>query len=156
VASLHTSLGYMQPIGVPIPIDELFYLGGIGSLRGYPVRTVSPYLSTVMTPTDYLGVGSSNVNHIFLGGQAEAVANLEYTFPIMKDLGLKGVIFFDAGNSADTIKNTFSGILTSYGAGLRWLSPMGPLRIEYGIPLEPRPGIDSPSGRLEFSMGSIF
>ena len=47
-------------------------------------------------------------------------------------------------------------LLTSYGFGIRWASPMGPLRLEYGIPINPRPGIDSSSGRFEFAIGSMF
>ena len=47
-------------------------------------------------------------------------------------------------------------MLMSYGMGIRWASPMGPLRLEYGIPLNPREVIDSKSGRLEFSIGSMF
>jgi outer membrane protein insertion porin family len=44
----------------------------------------------------------------------------------------------------------------SYGAGIRWQSPMGPLRLEYGIPVNPRQGIDNPGGKFEFSIGSMF
>jgi outer membrane protein insertion porin family len=44
----------------------------------------------------------------------------------------------------------------SYGAGIRWQSPIGPLRLEYGFPLNPRSDIDSKSGRFEFSIGSMF
>jgi len=49
-----------------------------------------------------------------------------------------------------------SSVLMSYGAGIRWASPIGPLRLEYGIPLNPRAGEDSNSGRFEFSIGSLF
>jgi outer membrane protein insertion porin family len=44
----------------------------------------------------------------------------------------------------------------SYGWGIRWASPIGPLRLEYGIPINPRNIIDSTTGRLEFSIGSMF
>jgi outer membrane protein insertion porin family len=46
--------------------------------------------------------------------------------------------------------------LGSYGGGIRWLSPIGPLRLEYGIPINPRANIDSKSGRFEFSIGTMF
>ena len=156
VATLRGTLGYIQAIGKDIPIDEKFYLGGIGSLRGYSVRTVCPVRTTTLTGQDMNGVGSTSPNHVYLGGQVEAVANLEYTFPLIKEAGLKGVVFYDAGNSMDTFKSTFSSILTSYGAGIRWFSPIGPLRLEYGIPIKPRAGIDNKGGRLEFNIGSIF
>ena len=155
VASLRGSLGYIQSIGKDIPIDEKFYLGGISSLRGYTGRTVCPVLSTPHTTQDGLGIGSDSTNIVYLGGSMQAVVNMEYTFPLLKDAGLKGVVFFDTGNSANTLGKTFN-FLSSYGAGVRWFSPIGPLRLEYGIPLNPRKDIDKSSGRLEFSIGSIF
>jgi outer membrane protein insertion porin family len=157
VASLRGSLGYIQSIGgKPVPLDEKFYLGGISTLRGYTGRTVCPVLQKPVSAFDVDRFGATAINTVYLGGNMEAVANLEYTFPLLKDAGLKGVIFFDAGNADDNLRKTFSGILTSYGAGVRWFSPIGPLRLEYGIPLNPRPSIDKASGRLEFSIGSIF
>ena len=156
VASLRGTLGYIQGLGKDVPIDEKFYLGGINSLRGYSSRTVSPTRNNVILSRDLDGNITSVSNRVYLGGEVEAVANLEYTFPLLKEAGLKGVVFFDAGNSDDTFKGTFSNILTSYGAGIRWFSPIGPLRLEYGIPINPREGIDKSSGKLEFSIGSIF
>jgi outer membrane protein insertion porin family len=102
------------------------------------------------------GTTKPKFKHAFIGGDAEAVFNAEYTMPLLKDAGLKGVLFFDAGNSSDGLGNVFSGILSSYGFGIRWFSPIGPLRLEYGIPLNPRTGIDSGGGKLEFSIGSFF
>ncbi|GFO70727.1 outer membrane protein assembly factor BamA [Geomonas limicola] len=156
VASLRGTLGYIQGLGKTIPIDEKFYLGGISSLRGYAGRTVSPYRAVPHTSQSGGGIGTDVVNHVFLGGEIEAVANAEFTFPLLKDAGLKGVLFFDAGNCQNSLKDTFGTILTSYGFGFRWFSPIGPLRLEYGIPLKPRPGIDNSGGKLEFSIGSIF
>jgi outer membrane protein insertion porin family len=157
VASLRGTLGYIQGLGKTVPIDEKFYLGGISSLRGYSARTVCPTRANSITDNSNLsGIVTTSDNRVYLGGEMEAVANLEYTFPILKDAGLKGVLFFDAGNSQDTLKETFSTILTSYGLGIRWFSPIGPLRLEYGFPISPRAGIDKTSGRLEFSIGSIF
>jgi len=156
VASVRGTLGYIQRLGKDIPIDEKFYLGGISSLRGYSPRTVSPTKTTQVPIIGLVGFEGNSESRVYLGGEVEAVANLEYTFPLLKEAGLKGVVFFDAGNSSDTFKDTFSNILTSYGAGIRWFSPIGPLRLEYGIPINPREGIDKSSGRLEFSIGSIF
>jgi len=156
VASLRGTVGFIQRIGKDIPLDEKFYLGGISSLRGYSGRTVCPVISSSPVISDIRGVGSSSSNRLYLGGEAEAVVNLEYTFPLLKEAGLKGVVFFDAGNAGSTVGNTFSNFLTSYGAGVRWFSPIGPLRLEYGFPINPRAGIDKASGRLEFSIGSIF
>ena len=157
VGSVRGTLGYVQAYGgKEIPIDEKFYLGGISSLRGFSSRTVSPFKTTPVSIIDDSGAHGTEDNRVFLGGAAEAVANVEYTFPLLKEAGLKGVIFFDAGNCANNFNDTFSNLLTSYGGGIRWFSPIGPLRLEYGIPINPREGIDSKGGKLEFSIGSIF
>ena len=125
-------------------------------MRGYTGRTVCPVISSTIEGHDIDRFGTRTANNVYLGGDTEAVANLEYTFPLLKSAGLKGVAFYDIGNSADGIGGTFGNLLSSYGAGIRWFSPIGPLRLEYGIPLNPRAGIDKSSGRIEFSIGSIF
>jgi len=154
VFMVHGTFGHIQETGEKIPIDEKFYLGGISTLRGYDGRTVSPY---VLTPQYDSQTGKVISNErAYVGGDTEAVFNAEYTLPLLKDAGLKGVIFFDAGNAADGVDNVFSDILSSYGFGIRWFSPIGPLRLEYGIPINPRKGIDDEGGKLEFSIGSFF
>ena len=153
VFMMQGTLGYIQETGAKLPLDEKFYLGGINTLRGYGSRTVSPFKSTEQNdPVTGVITGTQRV---YLGGDSEAVFNAEYTLPLIKEAGLKGVLFFDAGNSVDGIGNVLSTLQTSYGFGIRWFSPIGPLRLEYGIPLNPRKGIDS-SGRLEFSIGNFF
>jgi outer membrane protein insertion porin family len=145
VFSLKGEFGYIRPYGgYRLPIDEKFYLGGINTLRGYSNRTVSPWI-----------IGRTG-ERFYMGGAAETVYNAELTIPLLKDAGLKGVVFFDTGNSYRYGRDLFSSMQSSYGAGIRWFSPIGPLRLEYGFPLNPRTGIDSNSGRLEFSIGSFF
>ena len=151
IASTKLTLGYISEVGQPIPIDEKFYLGGIGSLRGYESRTVSPTKTAFIKDIN----GNLSNSRIYLGGENELFGNVEVTFPLLTEAGLKGVIFFDYGNSFTTTSEAFP-LLSSYGFGIRWSSPIGPLRLEYGIPLTPRVGIDSASGRLEFSIGSMF
>jgi len=159
VFSVRGTMGYVQEIGKPVPIDEKFYLGGINTLRGYSARTVSPFVLVDVTTTSstpqIIGT-STQKTRAYIGGDKEAFFNAEYTFPLLKDVGLKGVAFFDAGNAYDKSQEYFSTVKTSYGGGIRWFSPIGPLRLEYGIPLNPRDGIDSPGGRLEFSIGGFF
>ncbi len=96
------------------------------------------------------------MNNVFVGGEAEAVFNLEYHFPLVKEAGLKGVVFFDMGNAYEHLGDMFTRFQASYGFGVRWFSPMGPLRLEYGIPVNPRTGVDKTSGKLEFSLGTLF
>jgi outer membrane protein insertion porin family len=144
IFSTKLTLGYIQEAGKLVPIDEKFYLGGIYSLRGYKSRTVSPTTQI-------------NGHVVYLGGNKEAFSNTEITFPVLQEFGVKGVAFFDCGTSNDNSFNKmFNSLLMSYGGGIRWTSPMGPLRLEYGIPINPRGDIDSKNGRFEFSIGSLF
>ncbi|NVN98237.1 MAG: outer membrane protein assembly factor BamA [Geobacteraceae bacterium] len=153
VFMVHGTFGNIMEAGAKVPIDEKFYLGGIGTLRGYGGRTVSPY---VMVPQyDPIILNKTGEQRAFLGGDTEAILNAEITIPLLKEAGVKGVLFYDIGNADDGIGNVFSRLYASYGLGIRWFSPIGPLRLEYGFPLNKRPGIDK-NGKLEFSIGSFF
>lgn len=154
IASTKLTLGYIAEVGQQIPIDEKFYLGGIYSLRGYKSRTIAPTKIQLVKDIN----GNQGNQQIYLGGTKEAFGNFELTFPLLSEVGLKGVLFFDYGNSFDDTSTIFDTLLTSYGFGIRWASPIGPLRLEYGIPINPRSGdiSDSKSGRLEFSIGTMF
>jgi len=138
VVSTKLVLGAVQEAGGKVPLDERFYLGGIGTLRGYEARTV----------------GERDQFGNYIGGEKELFGNVELKFPLLSEFGIKGVAFFDYGNAWD---GGFKPpkLLMSYGGGIRWASPMGPLRLEYGIPINPNPG-ESKSGRFEFAMGSMF
>jgi outer membrane protein insertion porin family len=138
VISTKVVVGAVQKVGSPIPIDEKFYLGGIGTLRGYSARTVSPI-----------------DNGVYIGGEKELFGNVEIKFPLLPEFGVKGVGFFDYGNAWTGGGIKPPSILMSYGGGIRWASPMGPLRLEYGIPINPRLE-DNKSGRFEFAIGSLF
>ena len=86
------------------------------------------------------------------------VYNVEYNFPLLTEQGVTGVVFFDAGNvwtteSADAYN--FSGLMKAVGAGVRWYSPLGPLRLEYGWKLDEVVGDDG-AGKWEFSMGGAM
>ncbi|MDR1394819.1 MAG: outer membrane protein assembly factor BamA [Deltaproteobacteria bacterium] len=123
-----------------LPVYEKYMLGGINSIRGYDWYDVSP---------------KDPVTNENIGGEKMMVMNFELTFPLIKDSGLFGVAFYDMGNVWSKDDNySFSNLKRSYGAGLRYLSPMGPLRIEYGKALDPEPG--DPAGRWEFTMGAMF
>ncbi len=151
VGSTRIVLGTVNQVGgAAVDMDEKFYLGGIGTLRGYSSRSVSPFSYSTITID---GVTSSlKVN---TGGSRELFGNAEIKFPLIPESGLKGVAFFDYGNAWES-GLTPPRLQMSYGAGIRWASPMGPLRLEYGIPINPRAGIDSASGRFEFAIGSMF
>ncbi|MBI4515259.1 MAG: outer membrane protein assembly factor BamA [Deltaproteobacteria bacterium] len=117
-----------------LPLFERYFPGGINSVRGYKVRSLGPR-EPVFNSRGQL------VRRDAIGGSQELVFNEEVIFPIVEALGLKGVLFFDAGNAfraTDGIE--FDDMRTAVGAGIRWLSPIGPLRIEVGFPLNPRVG----------------
>ena len=79
--------------------------------------------------------------------------NNEWIFPLAKDAGLKGVLFFDCGNVYSDSWD-FNYIKKSVGTGFRWLSPMGPLRIEWGLIIDPAG--DEASSNWDFSIGGAF
>ena len=93
-----------------------------------------------------------------VGGEAMVQFNFELVFPLLKDLGVQGVVFFDTGRiyeTASDIDFNLGDLRKSAGGGIRWLSPMGPLDIEYGFILDPKETDHGP-GNFEFSMGSSF
>lgn len=155
VISTKVVVGAVQEAGGPVDMDEKFYLGGIGTIRGYGARSISPYQYANYSYQDTTGTWQTSTVRIDVGGEKELFGNVELKFPLLPEFGVKGVAFFDYGN-AWTGGFKPPEILMSYGAGIRWASPMGPLRLEYGIPINPRPGIDGRSGRFEFAIGSMF
>ena len=115
--------------GNEIPLIERYFPGGINTVRGYETRTLGPRENVLD--------GQGNIiNSEPIGGTNEFVSQNEIIFPILQSLGIRGVVFFDAGNAflqSDGID--FGNLRYGVGGGVRWLSPFGPLRIEYGIPL---------------------
>jgi outer membrane protein insertion porin family len=140
VAHLHARGGFVQEIsGGILPDYEKFYLGGIDSLRGFAWQEI--------------GVEK---NGILSGGDKFVQGNLEYIFPLVKKAGVMGLFFFDTGNVADVGQTIdFGNLRQSAGFGIRWYSPVGPIRLENGYIINPKPG-ESTGGRWEFSMGSVF
>jgi len=129
-------IGYIQGHdNVDIPIYDLYVLGGINTLRGF--RYVGP-----------INGGTSDV----IGGNTMLVFNAELVFPFIKDSGMKLVAFYDAGNSwYDSYY--LKDLCQSAGLGIRWYSPIGPLRLEYGHIIDKRGLQDDSSGRWEFTIG---
>ncbi|NTW98656.1 MAG: outer membrane protein assembly factor BamA, partial [Geobacteraceae bacterium] len=110
IASTKLTLGYIREVGQPIPIDEKFYLGGIYSLRGYRSRTVSPTNSQLVQDIN----NNQSFEQIYLGGEKEIIGNVELSFPLLAEVGLKGVVFFDYGNSFNNEATVFDTMLMSY------------------------------------------
>jgi len=88
------------------------------------------------------------------GGNKYDVVNAELLFPIMEKYGIRGVLFFDAGNAYDENQAIFSSFREDIGPGIRWNSPFGPIRIEVGYKLDQREG-EKPF-EFQFSAGAFF
>ena len=140
VFSIHGEVGYITPTrgDDDVSISERFYLGGIRTLRGFKTREVGP----------------RDTGGIYVGGEKMGYFNLEYLFPISRPLGLQGVLFYDTGNAWRDNEEYFSDMRHSAGAGVRWRSPLGPLRFEWGYNLDPRD--DEKKSVFEFTIGRPF
>ena len=139
--SVQGKWGYVEKRpGGELPVYEKFRLGGMNTVRGFDYASISP-------------IDPDSGDRI--GGEKMMVYNLEYRFPLVKEQGVMGVLFFDAGNVYEEDESySFKGIRRSIGAGIRWYSPMGPLRLEWGYNLDPK--YDEPSSNWAFSIGTPF
>jgi outer membrane protein insertion porin family len=133
--------GYIeQRSGGKLPVYEKFFLGGINSVRGFKYGDISP---------------KDPATGDKIGGEKMMVYNAEFRFPLIKDQGIIGLIFYDAGNVFTADQDfTFYDIRQSAGVGVRWYSPLGPLRLEWGYNLDRKEG--EPSSNVEFSIGTSF
>jgi outer membrane protein insertion porin family len=125
----------------PLPLFERFYLGGSNSLRQFKSLQVSP--------RD--GSGTR------IGGNSELLGTIEYQIPLF--FGIKAAIFYDVGNVwgpdvAGGTKIDITDVRHGAGAGLRWNSPFGPIRVDYGVKLDQKKG--ESFGSFNFSAGSSF
>jgi outer membrane protein insertion porin family len=120
-----------------LPLFERFYLGGANSIRSFKTRQISP--------RDNAGIR--------IGGTTEVLGNVEYIVPL--PFNVRAAVFFDVGNVYGyKTKFDLTDLRTAVGGGLRWLSPFGPIRVDYGLNLDPREG-EKP-GAFNFSVGSPF
>ncbi len=121
--------GFTGVIGNELPLFERYFPGGINSVRGFQIRTLGPRESV-------RNAQGEEVNTDPVGGSRQLVVNNEIIFPIVEPLGLKGVLFFDAGNAwLESDGWDLGDLRYAAGAGVRWQSPLGPIRIEFGFPL---------------------
>lgn len=149
VISLHGRFGHAMGInGKVLPAGERFYVGGINTIRGFDFGTVGP------CQNDQDELVSCQEGQI-IGGNKEVILNAEFLFPLVKEAKIKGLLFFDFGRAFDQEeKMRFSDFRYSTGVGMRWISPIGPLRLEWGYNLDPEPGEEA--SQLEFSIGTLF
>jgi outer membrane protein insertion porin family len=131
-----------------VPLFERFFLGGVNSLRGFFLRSVGP---AEQVPDDPQG----GDNRFVYGGNKMLQFNFELEFPIYEPAGFRFVTFVDAGNAfSEEEKFSLTKLRSNYGFGIRWNSPLGPLRFEWGLPFSPNRG-DDPIV-FNFTIGNFF
>ncbi|HSC89542.1 MAG TPA: outer membrane protein assembly factor BamA [Polyangiaceae bacterium] len=173
VFKMNTEAGMVtSPNPAGVPIFARFFLGGILDLRGFLFRSVGPRMPLTQS-TDPNSAPITNGANI--GGNLMYYQNVELEFPIFDAVGLKAVLFTDLGNAWNLEGNycdaaggatmypevspcfsidSLLAVRTSWGFGLRWFSPLGPLRFEWGFPFKPLPYEES--NRFEFTIGNFF
>ncbi|HEY8609469.1 MAG TPA: outer membrane protein assembly factor BamA [Noviherbaspirillum sp.] len=141
--AVNGEVGYGNGLGGnPYPIFKNWYAGGIGSVRGYEGSSLGPKAA----------------NGDPLGGSSRIIANAELQFPFPgsgNDRTLRWFTFFDAGNVfADDAKFDAGELRYSAGAGISWVSPVGPLKLSFGVPLNAKDGDKKQS--FQFQLGTGF
>jgi outer membrane protein insertion porin family len=123
-------LGNITSLGSrPLPPSEKFYLGGPNNMKGYDFNLLGPVRFR------------NNGTVVAKGGAVEMFGLFELEHPLVKDAGLKFVVFYDIGNTWETFPGTPTEAFTlrqDVGFGIRWFSPIGPLRFEWGYPINPK------------------
>ncbi len=129
--------------GRPLPFFKNFYAGGTGSVRGYEPNSLGP----------------RDINNNALGGKKRIIGNAELLFPMpgmSKEKSLRLSVFADAGTvyGPDNVIAGATGLRYSAGVALAWISPVGPLKISFGKPLNQKPS--DKLQKFQFTLGSIF
>lgn len=172
VIKLRSEAGLVtSPDPAGVPIFARFFLGGIFDLRGFILRSVGPRLPLRATLDENSAPIANGAN---IGGNLQYFQNLELEFPIIDAVQIRGVVFTDLGNAWNTEElycnaapaspydatnpcfnfERLFNVRTSWGFGIRWFSPLGPLRFEWGFPFAPLPYEES--SRFEFTIGNFF
>jgi len=136
-------IGLASPFsGSYVPLSERFFSGGADSLRGFPINGAGPQrpVTVCSNPND---ASTCTIISVPVGGHMFAIVNSEARFPIPLKDGLGGVIFYDGGNvySSANLHQFTSNYTNSIGAGIRYHTPVGPLRIDFGYNLNAPPGV---------------
>lgn len=152
VLRLNASAGYVANLSQdqPLPIFERYFVGGPETVRGFERFTLGPSQRVPATRDD----PSGRLEEFHQGGNKQLYLTAELEFPIFAAAQLRGVFFADAGNAfgedqpftlrpdllADDGEAYADALRTAVGLGVRWFSPIGPLRFEWGFPLQRLPG----------------
>ncbi|HEX5338844.1 MAG TPA: outer membrane protein assembly factor BamA, partial [Gallionella sp.] len=128
--------------GKPLPFYSNFYAGGTGSVRGYEANSLGP----------------RDLNNLSIGGTRRVVGNLELMTPLSslskeKSVRLSGFLDGGAVYGPGDLPGTV-GLRYSTGVAITWISPVGPLKLSYGVPLNKKPA--DIERRFQFTLGQIF
>jgi len=143
VFASNVRLGVARPYGrsTTIPISERFFAGGSTTLRGFGFEQAGPRAPDPDRP------GQTRP----LGGNALVIANAELRFSLLRRLHLGGAIFYDGGNVFARLSDMSLRDLThTLGIGLRIKTPLGPLRVDFGVLLRRAPGVPRTQWHLTF------
>jgi outer membrane protein insertion porin family len=139
----NTEFGYGVGMnGQPYPVFKNFYGGGLGSVRGFEQGSLGPI----------------DVTGAFIGGTRKFNLNNELYLPVPgmgNDRSLRAFGYLDAGNVWGVNQTlTFESLRASAGVGMSWISPVGPLKLSYGVPIRKLPG--DRIQKLQFQIGTAF
>ena len=142
--ALNADLGWGQGLSDrPYPLFKNYFVGGLGSVRGFQQSSLGP---------------SDSTNSLYLGGPKKIVMNAELMAPFPgagNDRTLRLFAFTDVGRAfGENEKINFSELRSSVGVGLSWISPMGPLRFSYALPVKRQ--VTDKIQRLQFQIGTSF
>jgi outer membrane protein insertion porin family len=139
----------MKTTSRDLPRTEKFQMGGSRNMRGYSYEDIGPRILGKDLSTEQERIFNS-------GGQLSVLTTFELEHPLIKEAGLKWVLFYDAGNvfaDASGIDGEYP-LRQDYGFGFRWFSPIGVLRFEFGYPIDPEEGQEGQ--QFHFDIGQLF
>jgi outer membrane protein insertion porin family len=167
VFKYNLSLGHIQSTdGTIVPYIHRYRAGGITSVRGYEPYSLGPsiratgYKDYSIPRSQFVGTDdpTNADDRLVVGGTDTWINNFELESPVIKSAGISLVAFFDAGNTFGDPWGQGGidplGLRLAYGFGVRWFSPIGPLRFEWGFPIHPEP--DERKAVFDFTIGSAF
>jgi outer membrane protein insertion porin family len=142
--------------GSHVPISERFFSGGADSLRGFPLNGAGPQVKATLCSKANDPTTCTAEITAPSGGRQLFIVNTEGRFPLPIYKGLGGVLFYDGGNVYNNIGfgHFFTDYSNTVGIGLRYQTPVGPVRIDVGQNLNPVPGLKST--QLFITLGQSF
>jgi outer membrane protein insertion porin family len=138
VLNLRGKMGFIESYGgTKAPIYEKFFVGGLHTVRGFEWGMAGPF----------------DENKEPLGSLKMAIFNSELIFPLAREIGLRGAVFWDIGKGFNKLSD-ITPLKTGAGVGIRWFSPFGPIVIDIGFNLNPKKG--EKRSAIDFTAGSTF